>query len=113
MLHLRYSRYAPASTRECVNSTKPIGRKEKAVKISIKSTKIRFVLDRSGYCFIFMKNQENMFWFSFSIVNDMITCQPFRNFWKASKFSGGVKKTKISSTLVVMRLKNDFMTSSL
>ena len=71
--------------------------------MSIKSSKGRFMAGRSGCCFIFVNNQENMFCFSFSIVNDMLKCQPFRKFWKAS---GEVSKTKLSSTSVVMRLKN-------
>ena len=74
--------------------------------MSIKSSKDRFMADRNGCCFIFMNNQENMFCFSFSIVNDMLKCQPFRKFWKASTFSVEVNKTKLSSTSVVMRLKS-------
>ena len=74
--------------------------------MSIKSCKGRFMAGRSGCCFIFVNNQENMFCISFSIVNDMLKCQPFRKFWKASTFPGEINKTKLSSTSVVMRLKN-------
>ena len=85
-----------------VNSTKLIGRCQKAVRKCINSTKGRFIVDRSDICFIFMNNlhikrRQSVLLFIFLIVNDMLACQPFRKFWKASKCSREVNKTKISS----------------
>ena len=47
---------------------------------------------------IAISRKDIQFFFSHSVVNDMLACQPFRKLRKTSKCLGEVNKTKISST---------------
>ena len=47
---------------------------------------------------IAISRKDILFCFSRSIVNDILTCRPFRKLRNASKCLGEVNKTKISST---------------
>ena len=65
----------------------------------INPTKGRFMVERSDVLssqIICTSRADILFCFSFSFVNDILACSPFKKFWKASKYSGEVKKTKIS-----------------
>ena len=67
----------------------------------INPTKGRFTVDRNGKCFIFTNNmyaEKVLLCFPFLIVNYMLTCRPFRNFWKASECSGEASKTKTAGS---------------
>ena len=60
------------------------------------------MVERSGKFFIFTNNlyikKGIQLCFLISIEHNMLVYRPFRTFWKASKYSGEVNKTKISST---------------
>ena len=64
----------------------------------INSTKGGFTVDGSGkylWCQIICTSKKDiLFCISFSIVNDMVACRPFRRFCKTSKCSGKVKKQR-------------------
>ena len=90
------------SINECANCAKLIGRWQKAIKMCINSTNGRFMVDRSGKCFIFtnnlyIKNEHSVLLFIFNCQWYVIMSTNTK-FRKASTCSGEVNRTNMSST---------------